>query len=152
VAPEGLKKVHKPELREFIEMCIEHNPERRPHVRQLLKHPFFESIRNGKSLLPAGDSSRHLLSSVVLSGMMVNGSRTPSTSGEGWGRQCGAGCCQQPVRIRAQCRQQQHAAWYVSLHTTMAGPHGCGHALHAQLSCCVALVPCGASAPVGHAC
>lgn len=32
-------------LREFIQVCIQHDPNQRPEARQLLKHPFFESIR-----------------------------------------------------------------------------------------------------------
>ena len=36
------------ELREVIQLCIAHNPANRPDTRQLLKHPFFESIRTGK--------------------------------------------------------------------------------------------------------
>ncbi len=43
--PAGLSKVENAELREFIEVCIQHDPNLRPEARQLLKHPFFESIR-----------------------------------------------------------------------------------------------------------
>lgn len=43
--PEGLKAVEDEELREFIELCICHAPEKRPDVRKLLKHGFFEDIR-----------------------------------------------------------------------------------------------------------
>ena len=43
--PEGLKAVEDAELREFIELCICHTPEKRPDVRRLLKHVFFEDIR-----------------------------------------------------------------------------------------------------------
>jgi hypothetical protein len=43
--PEGLKAVEDAELRQFIELCICHTPERRPDVRKLLKHSFFEDIR-----------------------------------------------------------------------------------------------------------
>lgn len=46
--PAGLEKVKSDELREFITQCIAHDPDSRPDTRQLLKHPFFESIRTGK--------------------------------------------------------------------------------------------------------
>lgn len=45
--PAGLDKVQNQELRDFIMLCIQHNPEARPEARKLLKHPFFESIRAG---------------------------------------------------------------------------------------------------------
>ncbi len=48
IYPAGLDKVKSVELREFITQCIAHNPVSRPDTRQLLKHPFFESIRTGK--------------------------------------------------------------------------------------------------------
>eukprot|EP00775_Hariotina_reticulata_P007132 gene7132-7347_t len=48
IYPAGLEKVKSQELQEFITMCIAHNPANRPDTRQLLKHPFFESIRTGR--------------------------------------------------------------------------------------------------------
>ncbi|KAG2495563.1 hypothetical protein HYH03_006163 [Edaphochlamys debaryana] len=45
IHPGGLSKVANKELREFIQLCIQHDPNLRPEARQLLKHPFFESIR-----------------------------------------------------------------------------------------------------------
>jgi serine/threonine protein kinase len=45
VHPAGLDSVHTPELRQFIELCIDHDAGKRPEARQLLKHPFFDSIR-----------------------------------------------------------------------------------------------------------
>jgi serine/threonine protein kinase len=48
VLPAGLEKVKSQELQEFITQCIAHDPDSRPDTRQLLKHPFFESIRTGK--------------------------------------------------------------------------------------------------------
>ncbi|GIL65885.1 hypothetical protein Vafri_19522 [Volvox africanus] len=45
IHPSGLAKVQNTELRAFIELCIQHDPNQRPEARQLLKHPFFESIR-----------------------------------------------------------------------------------------------------------
>lgn len=55
VLPSGLDKVENQELRDFIELCISHDPELRPHSRQLLKHTFFESIRSGKMSCPGVD-------------------------------------------------------------------------------------------------
>jgi serine/threonine protein kinase len=51
VLPAGLEKVKSQELCEFITQCIAHDPDSRPDTRQLLKHPFFESIRTGKVLV-----------------------------------------------------------------------------------------------------
>ncbi|KAG2448511.1 hypothetical protein HYH02_006402 [Chlamydomonas schloesseri] len=45
IHPGGLAKVEGQNLREFIQVCIQHDPNQRPEARQLLKHPFFESIR-----------------------------------------------------------------------------------------------------------
>ncbi len=55
VHPAGLAKVQQKELREFIEMCINHDPEARPEARQLLKNPFFDSIRPSKCSCPGVD-------------------------------------------------------------------------------------------------
>lgn len=55
VQPAGLSKVAHPELREFIQVCINQDPEARPEARQLLKSSFFESIRNGKLSCPGVD-------------------------------------------------------------------------------------------------
>lgn len=52
--PAGLEKVKSQELREFITQCIAHDPDSRPDTRQLLKHPFFESIRTGKVQVERG--------------------------------------------------------------------------------------------------
>lgn len=45
IQPAGLNNVKTPELRQFIELCIDHDSQKRPEARQLLKHPFFDSIR-----------------------------------------------------------------------------------------------------------
>lgn len=57
VLPGGLAKVEDQALREFIELCIGHDPEQRPEARQLLKHSFFESIRTGKMSCPGVDKA-----------------------------------------------------------------------------------------------
>jgi serine/threonine protein kinase len=54
VLPAGLEKVKSQELQEFITQCIAHDPDSRPDTRQLLKHPFFESIRTGKVQVERG--------------------------------------------------------------------------------------------------
>jgi len=46
IRPAGLQKVTSAELREFINICISPR-EQRPRSRQLLKHPYFESVRSG---------------------------------------------------------------------------------------------------------
>ena len=47
--PAGLQKVASAELAEFINVCISAR-ESRPRARQLLKHPYFDSIRRDKAL------------------------------------------------------------------------------------------------------
>ncbi|CAD7703197.1 unnamed protein product [Ostreobium quekettii] len=46
IHPASLKKIDDRECQEFIELCINHFHERRPQARQLVKHPFFDDIRN----------------------------------------------------------------------------------------------------------
>lgn len=46
VYPGSLQKVRTEELRNFIELCIHHEPEERMAARKLLKHPFFDSVRS----------------------------------------------------------------------------------------------------------
>lgn len=70
VRPAGLAKVPTQELAEFITVCIAPREER-PRARQLLKHPYFASVRSEKAavklsaeaLLGAGASAidLHLL-------------------------------------------------------------------------------------------
>mmetsp|Transcript_3161 Transcript_3161/g.5418 ORF Transcript_3161/g.5418 Transcript_3161/m.5418 type:complete len:814 (+) Transcript_3161:328-2769(+) len=55
VLPAGLAKVEHPELREFITVCINHDPEARPEARQLLKSTYFDSIRKGTLSCPGVD-------------------------------------------------------------------------------------------------
>lgn len=50
--PAGLSSVQNPELANFIRECIAPRP-RRPKSRHLLKHPYFESIRQEKAALKA---------------------------------------------------------------------------------------------------
>lgn len=57
IQPAGLTKVKDQELRDFIMLCIQHNPRSRPEARQLLKHPFFRSIRDS---LPCNASTKEL--------------------------------------------------------------------------------------------
>jgi WNK lysine deficient protein kinase len=49
IHPVGLDKVAHQELQDFIKLCIGHNSDARPEARQLLKHPFFDSVRAGKA-------------------------------------------------------------------------------------------------------
>lgn len=57
VLPAGLSKIENASVREFVELCICHDTEQRPESRQLLKHPFFESIRTGKMSCPGVDKA-----------------------------------------------------------------------------------------------
>lgn len=50
VYPASFQKIKNHELKEFIELCIAYEPEKRPEARQLLKHQFFSSLK--KSMEP----------------------------------------------------------------------------------------------------
>jgi len=55
VPPQGLAKIQDDELREFVQLCIQPNAAQRPEARQLLKHPFFDCIREApRKPYPAG--------------------------------------------------------------------------------------------------
>ncbi|KAI3428748.1 hypothetical protein D9Q98_007570 [Chlorella vulgaris] len=56
VRPAGLQKVASPQLAEFINLCISAR-ESRPRARQLLKHPYFDSIRKDKLLTSRSDAA-----------------------------------------------------------------------------------------------
>lgn len=56
VRPAGLQKVASPELGEFINVCITPR-DARPRARQLLKHPYFDSIRKDKLLTSRSDAA-----------------------------------------------------------------------------------------------
>jgi WNK lysine deficient protein kinase len=77
----GLDQVANQELQDFIKLCIGHNSDERPEARQLLKHPFFDSVRAGKAgpdrpptLLDSGRQSEELAPAEPHS-------RSPSSSG-----------------------------------------------------------------------
>jgi hypothetical protein len=79
--PAGIDKIKNDGLKEFIRLCIAHDPRQRPEARQLLKHQFFDSIRMNK---PA--SVPHLPER--LSGELQERSRTPSSSGDSESDEC----------------------------------------------------------------
>ncbi|KAJ9528858.1 hypothetical protein QJQ45_000094 [Haematococcus lacustris] len=55
VHPAGILTVEHVELRDFIVLCINHDPDKRPEARQLLKSSYFDSIRTGKLSCPGVD-------------------------------------------------------------------------------------------------
>lgn len=61
IAPEGLARIQDRELKDFVLLCIQHDPNKRPEARQLLKHKFFEPCRAEgllrKSLAPLATNS-----------------------------------------------------------------------------------------------
>ncbi|BDA41908.1 probable serine/threonine-protein kinase WNK2 at N-terminal half [Coccomyxa sp. Obi] len=57
VRPAGLAKVPTQELADFISTCIESMRQRRPRARQLLKHPYFASIRAEKCAAKLGEAA-----------------------------------------------------------------------------------------------
>jgi WNK lysine deficient protein kinase len=48
IPPVALAKVMPHELQDFIALCIRFDPAERPSAMQLLKHPFFDSLRSGR--------------------------------------------------------------------------------------------------------
>ncbi|KAJ3372162.1 Serine/threonine-protein kinase wnk4 [Kappamyces sp. JEL0680] len=59
IKPAALSQVVDPEIRAFIDLCIEHDPLKRPSAAELLEHPFFTS----SLLYPATGDAQHLGSS-----------------------------------------------------------------------------------------
>lgn len=59
IPPAGLARVTNGELRGFIQKCIQHDPAARPSALQLLKDPFFDSIRSGARI--CGGTVRRLI-------------------------------------------------------------------------------------------
>lgn len=55
IFPASIQKIRHPELKEFIELCIAFEPEKRPAARELLNHPFFNSVR--KTMEPTDRST-----------------------------------------------------------------------------------------------
>ncbi|GIL44960.1 hypothetical protein Vafri_2397 [Volvox africanus] len=100
VPPASLVRVT-PDLREFISLCIAHNPDDRPSARELLKHPYLEAVR-----LTASDSAS-ILSSGASSGALAN------LSGGGAGSGCntpsGTLHCAASVRDLREALHQQEA-------------------------------------------
>lgn len=45
IYPASLSEIKNTEIKEFIELCINHSRDKRPHARQLLQHPFFNDVR-----------------------------------------------------------------------------------------------------------
>ncbi len=78
VAPQGLNKVQSPELRELIAKCIEHDPSKRKNVFQLVKDPFFDSVRNAANNMPKRLSNGQLNGSTASATVAIPAS--PSAS------------------------------------------------------------------------
>lgn len=71
IKPAALAQVEDPEIKGFIELCIEHDPKIRPSATQLLNHPFFTTLQTsggsgvdlGGFELPFSPSTTPILSS-----------------------------------------------------------------------------------------
>ncbi len=59
IPPQGLATVENEELKSFISYCICPDPNKRPEARQLLKHPFFDCIRQSAGGLASHKSGRY---------------------------------------------------------------------------------------------
>lgn len=53
VYPAALSRIEETEVRDFIELCISHDHMQRPAARELLKHPFFDTVRNEQEITPS---------------------------------------------------------------------------------------------------
>lgn len=89
IPPAALAKVGSPALQQFISLCITHDRNARPYARELLKHPFFDSLRNGGE-----GSHHHMLASVVTQGYT-------SPKGEEPGRAAIHACPARDVLLRS---------------------------------------------------
>jgi serine/threonine protein kinase len=88
IRPAGLEKVPTQELAHFIHTCIESNRHRRPGARQLLKHPYFNTIRaekcamklSSEALMHAGPSCADLQQMMAECAASVAGSMSRTSS------------------------------------------------------------------------
>jgi serine/threonine protein kinase len=48
IPPAALSKVNSQSLRDFVTLCINPNPKKRPSALDLLKHEFFDSLKLGE--------------------------------------------------------------------------------------------------------
>lgn len=84
IRPAGLQKVNSTQLQEFIQLCISPK-DQRPRARQLLKHPYFDSIRTEKTIRSALGVDGAAGSGAQLDGAtssIGSGSRTSSAMAE----------------------------------------------------------------------
>ncbi|GIL76292.1 hypothetical protein Vretimale_5827 [Volvox reticuliferus] len=100
VPPASLVRVN-PDLREFISLCIAHNPDDRPSARELLKHPYLEAVRL------TGSDSACILSSGASSGALA--SMSAGGTGSGWNTPSGTLHCAASVRDLREALHQQEA-------------------------------------------
>lgn len=86
IRPTGLSKVPTEELAEFISTCIESVRQRRPRARQLLKHPYFDTIRaekcavklSAEALVHSSASDLHQIMAECAASLAGSVSRTSS--------------------------------------------------------------------------
>lgn len=85
IPPASLQRVSSPELREFIALCIAHNPADRLSARELLKHHYLESVH--------ADTSAHggLPGSMSVSGGLAALGSTGGVAGAGGSVAAGLG-------------------------------------------------------------
>lgn len=78
VRPQALSRVGNRELAEIISLCLAQREER-PRARQLLKHPYFDSIRSEKLVLKLGQEALGVQDpSQPVPELAVHGSRSKS--------------------------------------------------------------------------
>ncbi|GFR50549.1 hypothetical protein Agub_g12823 [Astrephomene gubernaculifera] len=131
IPPASLARVSSPELRDFISLCIAHNPADRPSARELLKHPYLEIVRQaaggsssnggGGGELTSGGSASSLLAAA---GSSCGG----SGGGTGWNTPSGTLHCAASARDLREALHQQEA---LARHQHQQQQH----LLHPHLSC-----------------
>lgn len=75
IPPASLAKVSSQSLRDFITLCINSCPEKRPQALQLLKHEFFNCLKPGAPCRPRAGTSRHCILSVQRVEVCLSGSQ-----------------------------------------------------------------------------
>ncbi|KAG2494235.1 hypothetical protein HYH03_007590 [Edaphochlamys debaryana] len=139
VPPASLQRVSSPELREFIALCIAHDPANRPSARELLKHPYLEAVRSdasthgGAVLTTAGGSGSGGSVGAGMAALGGGGSTamlaTTNSAGSGWNTPTATVHCAATVRDLREALHQQEAL--ARQHQQLAAASLGGHLPHA---------------------